>query len=342
MEYHWLTRYNVFFIDRQRIDISKLAQWEVVFEHADRMGMLLHFKTQEKENDQLLDGGQLWLERKLYYRELIARFGHHLALQWNLGEGNTNTNAEQQAYVRFFNEIDPYNHPIVIHADYESQSQVFDSLLHNDCLQGVSLQSKPMEIFKNTLDWVEKSKYAHGQRWVVTSDEQLPSSRGLVPDSIDPALDKFRKHALWGNLMAGGAGIEYFFGYNYVNSDLTCQDFRTREAMWNQSRYALEFFEGIPFWSMTNTDHLVSGNNHALADASLGTVVVFLRRGGPALVDLSEVSPISNAPYMMHWYDPRNGGDLHGGLLVYAGEVIDTGNPPTETSSDWVVLLEAV
>ena len=72
--------------ERYRMDVSRLDQWEIVFEHADRLGMFLHFKTQETENELLLDGGDLGTQRKLYYRELIARFGHHLALNWNLGE----------------------------------------------------------------------------------------------------------------------------------------------------------------------------------------------------------------------------------------------------------------
>ena len=37
----------------QCIDVSKTAQWEVVFEHADHMGLHLHFKTQETKNNQL-------------------------------------------------------------------------------------------------------------------------------------------------------------------------------------------------------------------------------------------------------------------------------------------------
>ena len=41
--------------DRLRIDVSKTAQWEIVFEHASKKGMHLHFKTQEKGND-----GSLW------------------------------------------------------------------------------------------------------------------------------------------------------------------------------------------------------------------------------------------------------------------------------------------
>ena len=60
--------------------------------------MYLHFKLQETENDdnkagkngskevpESLDGGDLGIERKLYCRELIARFGNNLALNWNLG-----------------------------------------------------------------------------------------------------------------------------------------------------------------------------------------------------------------------------------------------------------------
>ena len=81
---------NVFpytsYSERLRMDVSKLDQWETVFEHGDKMGMYLHFKTQETENELLLDGGNMGNQRKLYYRELIARFGHHLALNWNLGE----------------------------------------------------------------------------------------------------------------------------------------------------------------------------------------------------------------------------------------------------------------
>ena len=45
--------------ERERFDVSKLAQWERVFGHADRLGVMLHVVLQETENDQLLDGGAL-------------------------------------------------------------------------------------------------------------------------------------------------------------------------------------------------------------------------------------------------------------------------------------------
>ena len=59
----------------------------------ERLGIGLHIVLQEQENDQLLDKGELGEERKLYHRELIARFAHHLSVVWNLGEENTNTTA---------------------------------------------------------------------------------------------------------------------------------------------------------------------------------------------------------------------------------------------------------
>ncbi|MEZ5397230.1 MAG: hypothetical protein R2724_31245 [Bryobacterales bacterium] len=36
---------------RDRYDVSKLDQWEVVFRHMDRLGLMLHVVTQETEND---------------------------------------------------------------------------------------------------------------------------------------------------------------------------------------------------------------------------------------------------------------------------------------------------
>ncbi len=103
--------------DFDRMDVSRLAQWEIVMEHADRLGLFLHFKTQERENQFLLSGGDLGRQRKLYYRELIARFSHHLALNWNLGEENTaQTTPQRKAMARYFRDTDPYpKRHIVIH-----------------------------------------------------------------------------------------------------------------------------------------------------------------------------------------------------------------------------------
>jgi hypothetical protein len=69
--------------DNLHYDTSKLAQWNTVFEHAQQQGIFLHLVLNEGEeaNKRELDNGELGVERKLYYRELVARFAHHPALQ---------------------------------------------------------------------------------------------------------------------------------------------------------------------------------------------------------------------------------------------------------------------
>ena len=74
--------------ERYRFDCSKLDQWEIVFDHMERKGVMLHLLTQETENETLLDNGETSVQRKVYYKELIARFGHHLGIIWNMGEEN--------------------------------------------------------------------------------------------------------------------------------------------------------------------------------------------------------------------------------------------------------------
>ena len=42
--------------DKFHYDVSKLDQWQIVFEHAQRKGIYLHFKLQETENDDNVSG----------------------------------------------------------------------------------------------------------------------------------------------------------------------------------------------------------------------------------------------------------------------------------------------
>jgi Domain of unknown function (DUF5060) len=186
--------------DLLRFDVSKTAQWEIVFEHADHKGMFLHFKTQETENDQLLDGGTLGLERRLYYRELIARFGHHLALNWNLGEETTNTVQQQKLFADYIRTVDPYNHPIVVHTFPNEQQKVYGPLYGYPRIDGASIQTDTSLVFRNTLSRVTASANA-GHPWVVSNDEQGNAETGVLPDSFDPQHDEIRRDVLWGNIM---------------------------------------------------------------------------------------------------------------------------------------------
>src|SRR5690606_15443543 len=78
--------------DRYRFDCSKLDQWNRVFHHAVERGIHLHLVLTETENEsyfEVEDGvSDFGDSRKVYYREMVARFAHHLTLTWNLGEEN--------------------------------------------------------------------------------------------------------------------------------------------------------------------------------------------------------------------------------------------------------------
>jgi hypothetical protein len=324
--------------DRTRIDVSKVAQWEIVFEHATNNGFFLHFKTQETENDQLLDGGALGTERKLYYRELVARFGHHLALNWNLGEENTNTDAQRRQFADYFEAIDPYNHPVVVHTFPGDHDTVYNPLLGYPNFEGPSIQTNAGNVFNATKTWVDRSA-SSGRNWVVCNDEQGNANTGIMPDANDAAHDGVRRDVLWGNLLAGGAGNEYYFGYDYAHSDLTCQDFRSRNLWWDQCRYAMRFFydNDIPFWQMSNDNALSSASNDYCFSKPGEVYVVYLKSGGSTNLNLSGVG----GQFEVQWYDPRNGGVLQAGSVtsVSGGGMRSLGNAPNETSKDWTILI---
>ena len=334
-----------------RFDTSKLDQWETLFEHADKLGMFLHIKTLEHENQGLLDNGGTGLYTKLYFRELIARFGHHLALNWNLAEETGDWTempptfpldvAERIRLAEYVSSIDPYHHHIVIH-----NGNWFDGIYGpNTKFTGASLQTN-MEDFsrvhQQTLRVLKEAKDA-GKVWAVAVDEPGDAQHSLLPDAENPEHDNARKNGLWGAMMAGAWGTEWYFGYAHPHSDLTCQDYRSRDLFWDQGKICLEFFNNnkIPYWEMDSDDALISSQgDYVLAKPGV-MYVVYLRNGGESTLDLGSF----DNTFEVSWYNPRKGGTL---LKGKTKTITGTGNqslglPPTkkERSKDWVVLIES-
>ncbi len=322
--------------ERFRFDCSKLDQWDIVFSHMDRLGLMLHVITQETENDQLLDGGDLGRERKLYYRELIARFGHHLALVWNLGEENTNTTAQRKDFIEYFNALDPYGHPVVLHTYPGGYEEAYAPLLGLPGFTGPSLQIGDMiQTHAETIHWIGRSKET-GCPWAVFLDEIGPSHTGVKPDADDPEHREVRHHALWGNLMAGGGGVEWYFGYRFAHNDLNCEDWRSRDRMWDYTRYALEFFQRyLPFPEMTHRDDLTSAPDDFCLAKEGEVYAIYLPQGGGT--DLT----LPGGAYAVRWYDPRQGGGLVEGTVatVTGPGNRSVGEAPKDQKQDWVVLV---
>jgi hypothetical protein len=335
--------------ERYRFDCSKLDQWEIVFSHMDKLGIMMHVVLQETENEHILDGGYLDVQRKLYLKELVARFSHHNAITWNLGEEHgpvewmdaySQSISDTKKMADYLRKVDPYDQMIVVHThpNMSNRAEYLPNYLGHESLDGPSIQAgNPLESHKSTLKWINDSKAA-GDPWVVCIDEIGQHWKGAMPDADDPAHDTIRKHVLWGNLMAGGAGVEWYFGYHYAHADLNCEDWRSRDLLWNQTRIAIEFFQKyLPLEKMKNMDELVK-NAYCLAKVDELYVIYYLG-DGISKIDLSKTS----GKYSVLWYNPREGGKILKGSIdsVSGGSSINPGTPPNaDPNMDWVCLLK--
>jgi hypothetical protein len=328
--------------DRTRFDCSKCDQWEIVFYHGTTKGMFLHFKTQETENELLLDGGNLGTERKMYYREMIARFGHNLALNWNLGEEiNDATTAQKISWAQYFYDNDPYHHHIVIH---NMGNPHYDLLGNVSKLTGFSLQTNNTDfsgVHSRVKGYIDSS-VAHGKPWAVACDEPGDASHALRPDNDagNSHIDG-RKNGLWGTFMAGGWGNEWYFGYQHAHSDLTCQDWRSRDNWWDYCRYALRFFNdnNIPVWEMKSNDGLTSVTSDYCLAKEGEVYVIYLKNGGTTNLNLGT----HNVNLGVKWYNPRTGGALQNGSVtsISGSGNVSIGNPPSDPAEDWAVLIKS-
>jgi hypothetical protein len=250
--------------------------------------------------------------------------------------------------------IDPYRHPLVIHTYPNNQDQVYRPLLgHASPLTGASLQNGWSQTHRRTLQWIRESAAA-GKPWVAANDEQGPASIGVPPDAGYRDFDgvavdgnhrytahDVRKATLWGNLMAGGAGVEYYFGYKMLENDLVCEDFRSRDRSWDACRIALAFFhdERIPFWEMANVNGLVGNPDNDNARYCLAKpgelYLVYLAEGGSTGLDLSGAG--ANTSFTVQWFNPREGGAPTNAGTVHGGAKRPLKAP--DAANDWLAVV---
>ena len=322
--------------DNLHYDVSKLHQWNMVFEHAQRKGIFLHVVLNEAEemNKRELDEAELGMERKLFYREMIARFGHHNALQWNLSE-EYDLSLDLQPwrirdFAQYIMDIDPYDHPVTVHHSGRNPDPKWLPFLGDERISTTSFQ-----FFENTAKWGERvEKWRRltevaGRPLPINMDEFLmlgPSNQAQI-----------RKELLWPTYLSGGQ-LEYI-----MESLLETENFRDVEHMWQWTWYARRFMqEHLPFWEMEPDDLAAVGGSKALGGAQ-----VFAKPGEVYAIYL----PVADQPgsltmwnvrgtFLQRWFNPRTG-EFEGRTRRFQADgLVSLGEPPADRLEDWVILIQ--
>jgi hypothetical protein len=324
--------------DNSHYDVSKLRQWETVFQHAERNGIELHFVLNEAEpnNKSELDYAELGVERKLFYRELIARFGHHNALQWNICEEyNLNLDLGEsrvKQFAQYIRDVDPYDHPVTVH-NASNPAVTWAPFFGDTRFDLTSLQ------FANVADGLgarveslRQQSAAAGRPIPIMVDE---------PESIDDiSFDQVRKRMLWDIYLSGGS-VEWLIR----QQDKSLEDFRPFEQVWRETWYARRFMEeNLPFWEMTPADGLLSGETEVYDGGE-----VFAKPGEVYAVYLPDATStgtldLSDAAgeFFLRWYNPRTGQFEGTQTLLSGGGFAPLGAAPSSPSEDWTALVTAV
>lgn len=144
---------------------------------------------------------------------------------------------------------------------------------------------------------------------------------------------------MWGSLFAGAAGLEWYFGAHQPHNDLTSEDWRQRDRLWELTEYAKVFFEDhLPFWEMKPANELIKADSAFCFRKSNDTYAIYLPKSGQNMIDLSEAT----GQFQVFWYNPLLGGPLQEGSIqqIEGGSTQFIGLPEGPKDQDWVVLVK--
>ncbi|MFW2404642.1 MAG: chitobiase/beta-hexosaminidase C-terminal domain-containing protein, partial [Gammaproteobacteria bacterium] len=324
--------------DNRHFDISKMQQWTTAFDHAQRKGIFLHFVLSDREaaNKNELDNATLGPERKLFYRELIARFGHFNALQWNICEEyNLHLPLAPSVikdFAQYINDVDDYDHPVTVHPHGNTYVNALAPFVGDPRFQLMTVQT-----------WQQPENISHA---IEHFRSETAAAGQIVPTSVDESIgidqlsvNEYRKRAIWDAMLSGGSH-ELFVRYQ----DSRLNDFRDfvghYEALWFARKFVQD---NVPFWEMSPDDSLVTGENTIYGGAE-----VLYKSGEYYAVYLPSTSSQATlslngagGTYTQQWYDPRTGAFVGAPVVVEATSTIALGNPPSSVGEDWAVLIQS-
>ncbi|TWT39797.1 hypothetical protein KOR42_51750 [Thalassoglobus neptunius] len=320
--------------DKEHYDVSKLDQWEIAFTHAEAVGIFMHLLLCEASNDKYYnsEGLPLGRVRKLFFREMVSRFGHHLAFQLDLGEENDFTYDELKEQAAWIKSIDAYNHPISSHNRGPKLVEMWTALVGDPNFDMTAVQSGlgNQKIYEFVKEWREKSG-ATGHPLVISGDE----IHGTMTD-----YDKGRVEKMWPWYLSGGGGYEWYLkkpeNHDY---DQIIDDYRITKTMPKHIGIAVSELTKLPLLEMAPHNELLVDmpNGFCLADPGSVYAIYDQRKGTGFQLNLND----SQGEFTVQWINPREGGDWATGSTstVTGGSVVDLGNAPDSLKSDWCCIV---
>ncbi len=324
-------------------DISKLYQWNMTLNHAQRQGIMWNCVLGETET-----GNEQWFgptpnvltdQRKLFYREMVARFGYLNGIKWNIGEETDQTVDALSNFATYIGELDPFDHPICFHTNSlpsDGSYPKYKKVLGRPQFSACSLQHAPNVAGSHVEKWRTDSALS-GRKWVVDSDEQLTG--------LSSANQEFLRKATLYDVLFSGGNIEWYFGaFPFPDgNDLTAEDMRTRSAMWDYTWYARKFLlENVAFHKMQPADHVVTGESNDFGGAEVlawegdSYAIYWPSAAKTGSIDLP------NGTYTFQWYNPRTGTFVGNAVPFVGSSSTPIERAPSPASEDWVALIRRV
>lgn len=321
------------FYQNTHYDISKLYQWNIVLNHMQNKGIAAHIVLAETEagNSQWLDDGELGIERKLFYREMIARFSYLLGIKWNISEESRYSAEQHNEFAAYIKSLDWAAHPVAVHSHLNKPDETYNAVLGNSNFDASSIQFSPSNANNFVETWRERTAAA-GRPWVIDMDEVGSAQIGLT----DANADTLRRTVLYPVYFSGG-NIEWYFGYHPLplGGDMRTENFRTREAMYRYMKYSRTMMQSqLPFAEMEPADELHNVSGTQVFASAGDTYAVYLANG-------NQSGSLKTEPgsYRQRWFNPRNG-LFEGEVTVVNTTPLSLGTPPNTPGQDWVVILD--
>lgn len=263
--------------NHEHFDVAKLEEWEQIFTYAQSKGLILHLVLED-------DSGWTGFDRSAYYREMIARFGHHNGIIWNIAEEyNENYSpTEVQGFAEEIGSLDPYDHPITVH--HAGRLSQWNRFLGDSRFDLTSFQTSASPQNSSASTWFEA----------------VESSGRTIPISFDEtgklgASDRdLARHIIWSVYLGGG---------NFEMHTFPLTGYPEFANHFRDMTRAREFMDRLPFWEMRPSNELITSGDGYVFAKSGDVYAAYLPHGGSIGFDLTGTS----GDFAASWFNPRDG-----------------------------------